>query len=96
MAWDYESNMDILGVVYARPDRYEGRDNMVLVLELLDSPSCRLLRRVKLDQLPVATPDHYSEITLKLDGDLCVVSIEGKNSKGHIRVYRFNRTCMAD
>ena len=91
MAWDYESNMNILGVLYARLDRYKNQDNMVLILELLDSSSCRLLRRTKLDQLPETTPDYFMGISLKLDADLCVVSMRGHWGKGHIRVYRFNR-----
>jgi len=92
VAWDYESNMDLLGVLYARPDRYKGQDCMVFVLELLDSLTCKLLRRIRLDHLDDILSDCFSRISLKLDADLCIISIgSGIDYEGHIRVYRFTR-----
>ncbi len=98
MAWDYESKMDILGVLRARFDPSEDEANIELILDLFDSSSCQLLRRIKLDKFYKTTP---CQIALKLDSDLCVVSMRmgvfGSDSRRVcIRVYRFNRKCCAE
>jgi len=98
LAWDYESNMDILGVLCAQFDHSKEEADIALVLNLFNSSSCQLLRRIKLDQFHERTPD---QIALKLDTDLCVVSMwmgvfGYENRQVRIRVYRFNRKCCAE
>ncbi len=90
IAWDYESDLDVLGVVYARPDWYRGQNHLIIFLDLIDSPSCQLLKRVQLGRFYQSKPDESSEIGLKLDADLCLVSLS-RDNRVTIRVFRFTR-----
>lgn len=91
LAWDYESDLDLLGVVYSRSVYYRMQNHMELLLDLIDSRSGVLLRRIQLSDSFRALSESAADIYLKLDADLCLVSVP-RNQRVSILVYRFNHT----
>lgn len=87
LAWDYEDDLDLLGVLYAR--QVEGRHcHIQLTLDLIDSPSGKRLRRVELDPKIRVTSFESIEVFLRLDADQCLISI-ARTSRVSIVVFRF-------
>lgn len=78
--------MDILGVVYVQQD--EDGVYMDLILDLVDSPTGKRLKRtLLLSKLRISSNDP-PDVFLRLDADLCLVSIS-RNGRAVIRVFRF-------
>ena len=85
LAFDYEDDLNIVGVVYARID--EDGDYMHLVLDLVDSQTGNRLKRIRLlSKLRISSHDP-PEVFLRLDADLCLVSV-ARNSRAFIHVFR--------
>ena len=86
LAWDYEDDLNILGVLYAR--QLEGRHSHVkLTLDLIDSPSGQRLRRMELDPKIRVSSFESIEVFLRLDADRCLISI-ARSSRVSILVFR--------
>lgn len=87
LAWDYEDDLDLLGVLYARQE--EGRHSHIkLFLDLIDSPTGKRLRRMELDSNIRISSFESIEVFLRLDADQCLISI-ARNSRVSILVFRF-------
>lgn len=87
LAWDYEDDLELLGVLYAR--QIEGRHPSThLTLDLVDSRSGKRLRRIKLDPKIRISSFEETQVFLRLDADLCIISIS-RSSLASIILFRF-------
>ncbi len=87
LAWDYEDDLELLGVLYGR--QIEGRHpSMQLTLDLVDSRSGKRLRRMKLDPKIRISSFEETQVFLRLDADLCIISIS-RSSLASIILFRF-------
>ena len=75
-----------MGILYAQQD--ENGVYMDLILDLLDSPSGKKLKRIHLLSKLRILSKEPPEVYLKLDADLCLVSVS-RNGRAIIRVFRF-------
>lgn len=87
LAWDYEDDLDLLGVLYAR--QVEGRHpHLKLTLDLIDSPSGKRLRRMELNPKIHVSSFESTEVFLRLDAEQCLISI-ARSSRVSILFFRF-------
>jgi len=85
-AWDYEDDLKIIGIVYAQVS--SGRHPLIeLTLDLIDSPTNHLIKRVKLSGNFQTRPNELIEVCLRLDADICLVSI-ARSSRSTIHFFR--------
>lgn len=85
-AWDYEDDLKIVGIVYAQV--FSGRHPLVeLTLDLIDSLTSHLIKRIKLGDKFKIGSNESMEISLRLDADICLVSI-ARNSRSTINFFR--------
>ena len=89
-AWDYEDDLKMIGIVYAQIS--QGPHPLIeLTLDLVDSPTSRLIKRVKLgDEFNIGSNESL-EVCLRLDGDICLVSI-ARSSRSTIYFFRLTST----
>ena len=87
LAWDYEDDLKLIGVIYAQETIVTNASYWNLTLDLIDSVSGEKLRRIPFgDGIQVA--GEALEILLRMDGDVVIVSLV-VNSKVSFFVFRF-------
>ena len=90
LAWDYEDDLDLLGIVYARLVERGGRDVCEFQhLDLIESKSGVLLRRLALkDKISAGRDFDSSGILLRLDATHAIISVS-RNGKSNLLIYQF-------
>lgn len=90
LTWDYEDDLNLLGVLYARQVN-ERNSYIKLTLDLLDSTSGKKLKRIELDRKIRISKFDNPEFYLRLDADQCLISIS-RGSATSILAFRFIST----
>nr|CAH0110494.1 unnamed protein product [Daphnia galeata] len=90
LTWDYEDDLNLLGVLYARQVN-ERNSYIKLTLDLLDSTTGKKLKRIELDRKIRISKFDNPEFYLRLDADQCLISIS-RGSATSILAFRFIST----
>lgn len=92
LAWDYEDDLGILGVLYARQTVERRQHYVQLTLDLIDSSSGKRLKRFHLEPNIRISSFESTEVFLRLDADQCIISIS-RSSTASLFVFRFISLC---